>query len=74
MDISDGWCASLFDPSPNVNLTFTEQLYLLYFTVRGNTPDYVTNFSLIYEIPSGERVTYMNVNGVSVRYSITCES
>jgi len=74
MDISDGWCTSSIDQSPNVILTFTEPLYLLYYIARGDGRDYVTDFSLMYENLSGERVTYMNVNGVSVRHSITCES
>ena len=71
MDISDEWCANRrsSDPSPNVTLNFTEQVYLIYAVVRGSGFSfYVTNFSFVYENQSDERVTYMNVSGVSVRY------
>ena len=71
MDISDIWCARSSDPSPNVTLNFTEPLYLLYAVVRGyGSSYYVTNFSFVYENLSGERITYMNVNGTSVRHFI----
>ena len=62
MDISDGWCARSSDPSPNVTLTFTMPLNLLYAVVRGDGSDYVSDFSLIYENASSERVTYTNVD------------
>lgn len=69
------WCAhgSSSDPQPNVNLTFTEPVYLLYYVVRGDSNDntHVTNFSLKYENSSGGSVAYMNVNGDSVRHFIT---
>ena len=61
------WCSSISDSSPNVTLTFTEPVYLLYAVVRGLEAYYVTNFSLIYESPSSESVTYMSVDGISVR-------
>ena len=73
---ADVWCAhtTTLDSSPNVNMTFTEPLYLLYFVARGRDTYeyYVTNFSLIYENPSGESVTYTNVDGYSVRQFIKC--
>ena len=67
-DISNVWCSSDSDTSPNVHLTFTEPLYLLYFVARGDHTynNYVTNFSMIYGEPSGDSVTYTNVDGISV--------
>ena len=58
-------CANLIGLS-NVQLTFTEPIYLLHGEVRGYTDRNVTSFSLIYETSSGERVIYMNVDGFSV--------
>lgn len=77
MNVSDVWCASheISDPSPYVTWNFTEQVYLIYAVVRGDSDSfnsyYVTKFSFVYENQSDERVTYMNVGGVSVRY-YTC--
>ena len=70
MDISGGWCVGSSDLSPNVNLTFTMPLYLLHAIVRGYGSNYVSDFSLIYENASSERVTYTNVDGDSVRQSL----
>ena len=73
-NISNVWCAHVPDTSPYVNLTFTEPVYLLSAVLRGRLNiynNYVTNFSVIYGSPSGENVTYMNVNGSSVRCFIT---
>ena len=67
MDISSGWCASSTDPSPNATLSFTEPLYLLYAVVRGDGWDYVSGFSFMYANSSGERETYVTVDGTSVR-------
>ena len=58
-------CAILSGLS-NARLTFTEPVYLLYAEVRGYSDQYVTKFLLTYENSSGERVTYMNVDGFSV--------
>ena len=77
MNVSDVWCASHMDsdPLPYVTWNFTEQVYLIYAVVRGGIDRYgsyyVTKFSFVYENQSDERVTYMNVSGVSVRYC-TC--
>ena len=66
-NISDVWCTELKDKSPHVTLNFTEPLYLLYAVIRGDPPIYyVTNFSFVYENPSVEGITYVNVNGTSV--------
>ena len=70
-NISNIWCSSISDSSPNVILTFTEPLYLLYAVVRGSNMYYIPEFSIIYENSSGESVTYTNVDGVSVRYMHT---
>ena len=67
MDISSVWCARSTDPSPNITLSFTEPLYLLYAVVRGDGSDYVSGFSFMYANSSGEHVTYMTVDGTSVR-------
>ena len=66
----DVWCASSSDSTPNTNVIFTEPFLLLYAVVRGNNIYYVTDFSLTYENSSGESVTYMDVDGDSVRYFI----
>ena len=77
MNIADVWCAYVtsLDSSPNVNLTFTEPVYILYAVSRGKydmfDEYYVTNFSIIFKNPSGENVTYMNVDGGSVRCFLT---
>ena len=65
----DVWCAyvRLRDSSPNANMTFAEPLYFLYAIVRGDDDHYVTEFSLTYRNSSGDSVTYMNVDGYSVR-------
>ena len=68
----DVWCTWLRDQSVNANMTFAEPLYLLYAVTRGNNNGYVTKFSLTYGNSSGESVTYMDVNGNSVRYFIKC--
>ena len=68
----DVWCPDPLDPSPNANLTFTEPHYLLYGLFRGNQFDYIPNFSLTYESLSGEKITYTNVDGFSVRNFIRC--
>ena len=68
MNISDVWCAYLRDSLVHVNLSFTESVYLLVAVFRGGNSNYVTNFSVTYKNPSGENVTYMNINGVSVRH------
>ena len=70
--ISNVWCADSEDSSPDVNLSFTEPVYLLHAVFRGRScyNNYVTNFSMVYRSPSGEDVTYMNVNGSSVRCSL----
>ena len=51
--------------SSYVILHFTQPVYLLYVIVRGFGITF--NFSLMYENLSGERVTYMTVDGASVR-------
>ena len=66
----DVWCAYSSDSTPNANVIFTEPLLLLYAVVRGNDIYYVTEFSLTYENSSGENVTYVDVDGDSVRYFI----
>ena len=71
---TDVWCTRLYDSSPNANMTFSEPLYLLFAIVRGNRYGYVTKYSLKYENSSGENVTYMNVDGNSVRCFIKCRS
>ena len=68
----DVWCAWLLDSSPNANMTFAEPLYFLYAVFRGNVSHYATEISLTYGNSSGNSVTYMNVDGYSVRYSIKC--
>ena len=70
MDISSGWCAGTQDLSPNVNLTFTEPVYLLYAIVRGHGFDYITGFSFMYRNSSGEIITYMTIDRILVSYHV----
>jgi len=68
MNLSDVWCAYQSDSLPLVNLNFTESVYLLFAVFRGGNSNYVTSFSMTYKNPSGENVTYMTINGGSVRH------
>ena len=66
IDISRRWCANETDRSSYVMMDFTQSLYLLYATVRRVEPG-ASNLSIMYSNLSHYRVTYMNVDGVSVR-------
>ena len=66
IDISQRWCANETDRSSYVMMDFTQSLYLLYATVRRAEPG-ASNFSIMYSNLSNYRVTYTNVDGVSVR-------
>ena len=70
MDILQRWCANEIDRSPYVIMDFTQSLYLLYATVTNRRVEPgASNFSIMYSNLSNYRVnmTYMNVDGVSVR-------
>ena len=62
MNFSTGWYPDSSDTAPSVHLTFVEPVYLVEICSGGNT-----NFSLTYINSFGDNVTYMNVDGNSVR-------
>ena len=66
MNTSTGWCPDMSDTSPSVHLTFVEQVYLLY-AVGSTYNGHYGSFSIIYKNSTGGNVTYMNVDGKSVR-------
>jgi len=64
-DVREAWCAQGTDSTPDVILTFTQSLYILYAITRGVSIYYLREYSY-YTVGTSGRSLYTDVDGRSV--------